>query len=226
MSQDRLYGLIEKFLVSQAQYQNMGTKRLYGGHTPDLLFKLSSYLVAVEVKLTPEDAINALSIAYSLVRSPDVNAAIVVVPEGTLTGDMSALADQGGLGLATINPDSGRWTWIRQPSFSTPIFSQQWSFPREVGPGQVFMIAITISNSGQKLLADVSVSYVQAYPFAVPSGGTNSANAAEIAQGESATFTLSVMTQSDAKKGSYPLLIKTQMLGATPNYGAMEIHVK
>lgn len=226
MSEEQLYPLVERYLVTQARYENIGTKRLYNGHTPDLLFKFGPYLVAVEVKMSSEGTLNALSVAYSLVKSPDVNAAIVVVPEGKTTGDISALADQTGLGLATINLENGRWSWLRQPNFLTPAFSQQWNYPREVTAGQEFAVTVTISNGGQKMLADVTVSYVQAYPFMVPQGKTNSARVPEIGQSGSATSTLSVTTANDSAKGSYPLLIKVEMLGATPTYGTMEIRVR
>jgi hypothetical protein len=155
---------------------------VYWSHSR-LTLQVWSQLVAIEVKQTSEDEINALSNAFNLVRSPDINAAIVVGPEGRVTEDMRALADQGGIGLDTINSETGRWTWVRGPRYSSPSFSQQWAYPREASAGQEFMITVTISNSGQKPLAAVRVGYVQAYPFAVPQGKANSVQVAEIVQG-------------------------------------------
>ncbi len=220
-----MYSFIENYLTRQANYENVGTKPLYSGHKPDLLFKVSQFLVAIEVKLNPGEALNALSVAYSLVRSPDVNGVILVIPEGKVDEGMKALASQGGIGLATINVESGRWTWILNPNFSIPQFSQHWNYPREVTAGQEFSVTITVNNGGQKTLANVVVSYIEAYPFKMPPGKTNRADTVEIHQGKGAPFTLFVTSQADAQKGLYPLLIKTEMLGAPANYGAMEIRV-
>ncbi|HKM50003.1 MAG TPA: hypothetical protein VJZ75_02370 [Candidatus Bathyarchaeia archaeon] len=209
--------------------QNMGftvqlEAVLYKNTKVDILaVKPGSERQAIELALVPGKEFDAITYLSKLVTWPDIDTSYIAIPQGNQNEDVKYFAQNLGVGLIIVTPDRLNYA-LPAARFMGNIMLGI-SIPSEVKPSEMFEFSITITNNGQKILANLEATYIPSYPFSCPEGEQTSRKMDDVPIGSNRSVSFRAKVAEDATPDTYPLLFKVNSLGLNPHRGILRIKV-
>ncbi len=195
-------------------YQVQRNQMVYRQSQVDILAERGGERQAIEIALPSEKILDSISHLSQMRRFPNIDTTYVAILKQNLNEDVSFFAQRLGVGIIAVT--SSGIEYGNPPPRAGANISVNASLPNSVGVGSRFDFSMTLGNVGEKILTQVETKYFPSYPFEPPKDASSVHMIDELQSGESKTLLFSVTTDSGAKAGSYPLLIKVSSYGLTP----------
>lgn len=174
----------------------------------DLLVEKDDKITAIEVKLRDRRGIADDIVKLANLRFlPDIDLFFIAAPKVNLQEDILGFAKRMDIGVFGVTEQGVEQLVKSREAVPASVMGSS-SIPSAVVSGEVFEIAISIQNTGEKSARNIKLMYMSAYPFRVPRGERNHKSIKELMPGKEEKVIFKIRVEDKAKPGEYGLYVR------------------
>lgn len=208
-------------------FEIIGTDAIvYKGKRVDVLAKTEGSTYAFEIKRFGRrgilDDIRKLQLLGFL---PEIDFFYVAAPKINLQEDILAFAKKLGVGIVGITEEKLDWLIRSERRQGSSIYTSR-SHPNLVKPGDIFEFHISVKAVGEKMLRNIEVMFLPAWPFRVAKGEKNHKVIRELMPGEEKPVSFKIRIENKSEEGIHPLFSRITARSLKPYESLDNIQIK